>query len=102
MHSRNDENLSSNGLDPNNPTVLVTSASAHVMPSDEAERYSLLWDAAAEMTRSNEQSRERNWLRLMDAFWRGDLAPSGLTYFYSAPDGRNSSFTIARSWRGCC
>ncbi len=66
---------------PDNPIALVTSAPGHVMPPDEAEGYTLLWDAADEMPRANGQPPERNWLRLMDAFWRGDLAPNGLTYF---------------------
>jgi hypothetical protein len=55
---------------------------------DKAERYTLLWDAAAEMSRANGQSVERNWLHLMDAFWCGALAPAGLTYFYPVSPGR--------------
>lgn len=56
-----------------------------VMAPDEADKYTLLWDAAREMSRNNEHDVEWNWLRLMDAFWRGDLAPDGLMYFYPAP-----------------
>jgi hypothetical protein len=53
-----------------------------VMAPDDADKYTLLWDAAAEMSRNNERGVEWNWLRLMDAFWRGDLARSGLVHFY--------------------
>jgi hypothetical protein len=53
-----------------------------VMPADKAEGYTLLWDAATEMSGANGRSREWNWLRLMDAFWRGDLSPDGLVHFY--------------------
>jgi hypothetical protein len=66
------------------------------MPSDEAERYTLLWDAAAEMACSNEQLLERNWLRLIDAFWRGDLASDGLTYFYPAPPAGREFVVLRR------
>src|SRR5262249_36049347 len=55
---------------------------ANVMPPDEAEGYTLLWEAAAEISRTTGQSLKRNWLHLMDSFWRGCLAPDGLTYFY--------------------
>ena len=57
-----------------------------VMAPDEADKYTLLWDGAAEMSRKNERSVEWNWLRLMDAFWRGDLARNGLVHFY--PSGK--------------
>jgi len=53
-----------------------------VMPADKADGYTLLWDAAAQMSRANRRSLERNWLRIMDAFWRGDLSPDGLVHFY--------------------
>jgi hypothetical protein len=60
-----------------------------VMAPDEADKYTLLWDAAREMSRNNERDVEWNWLKLLDAFWRGDLAPDGLMYFYPAlPAGR--------------
>jgi len=60
-----------------------------VMPADEAEEYTLLWDAAAEMSRNNGHGLNRNWLRLMDAFWRGELASAGLVHFYrGAEPGR--------------
>jgi hypothetical protein len=59
-----------------------------VIPVDEAGRYTLLWDAAAEMSCANGRSHEWNWLRLMDAFWRGDLSPDGLVYFYAGQPGR--------------
>jgi hypothetical protein len=53
-----------------------------VMPADKADGYTLLWDAAAQMSRANGRGLEWNWLRLMDAFWRGDLSPHGLVHFY--------------------
>ena len=53
-----------------------------VMTPDEADKYTLLWDGAAEMSRKNKRGVEWNWLRLMDAFWRGDLARNGLVHFY--------------------
>ena len=71
-------------------------AAAHLMPPDEAERYTLLWDAAGEMARSNKQPVERNWLHLIDAFWRGDLAPDGLTYFYPAPPAGREFVVLGR------
>jgi hypothetical protein len=61
----------------------------NVMPADEAEGHTLLWDAAAEISRNNGRSLERNWLRLMDAFWRGELSSDGrLVYFYPGLPGR--------------
>ena len=67
----------------------MTPASTNVMPPDEAQGYTLLWDAAAEMSRANGQPLGRNWLRLIDAFWSGNFAPDGLTYFYPVlPAGR--------------
>jgi hypothetical protein len=59
-----------------------------VMPPDEADGYTLLWDAAAQMSRANGRSLERNWLRLMDAFWRSDLSREGLIYVYPGRPGR--------------
>ncbi len=44
--------------------------------------YTLLWNAAGNMAAKDQQTIERHWLRLMDAFWRGDLSPIGLTYFH--------------------
>ena len=63
-----------------------------VMPADKAEAYTLLWDAATQMSRANGRSRKWNWLRLMDAFWRGDLSPDGLIYFYPGQPGREFVF----------
>ena len=60
----------------------------NVMPADEAEGHTLLWDAAAEMSRTNGRSLEWSWLCLMDAFWCGDLSPDGLIYFYHGQPGR--------------
>jgi hypothetical protein len=74
---------------PDDRAALLTTSSGQVMPPDEAEEYTLLWDAAAEMSRANVQSVERNWLRLMDAVWRGDLARDArLTFFSPTPEGR--------------
>ena len=53
-----------------------------VMGPDEVDKYTLLWDAAREMSRNNGRDIEWNWLRLIDAFWRGDLARAGLVHFY--------------------
>jgi hypothetical protein len=64
----------------------------NVMPADKADGYTLLWDAAAKMSRANGRSLEWNWLRLMDAFWRGDLSPDGLIYFYPGQPGREFVF----------
>ena len=58
-----------------------------VMPADEAEKYALLWDAAAKMSRVNGHSPGWNWLQLMDAFWRANLSPEGLVYFYPGRPG---------------
>jgi hypothetical protein len=69
-------------------------------PPDEAEGHTLLWDAAAEMSRANGESLERNWLRLMDAFWRGDLASDGLTYFYPAPPAGREFVVLDRTALG--
>jgi hypothetical protein len=55
-----------------------------VMPPDEVEKYIMLWDAAGAMCRDNGEALERNWLRLMDAFWCGHLSPDGLVHFYRA------------------
>ena len=55
------------------------------MSADEFGQYTLLWDAADNMACCNGQTPDRNWLALMDAFWQGELAPRGLTYFYPAP-----------------
>jgi hypothetical protein len=71
------------------------------MAPDEADKYTLLWDAAREMSRNNERDVEWNWLKLLDAFWRGDLAPDGLMYFYPAPPAGRESFMTARRWLGC-
>src|SRR4029077_1270821 len=60
----------------------------NVMPADEAEGHTLLWDAAAEMSRTSGRRPEWSWIRLMDAFWRGDLSPDGLIYFYHGQPGR--------------
>jgi hypothetical protein len=59
-----------------------------VMPPDEAEKHMMLWDAAAALSRENGETIERNWLRLIDAFWCGYLSPSGLVYFYRAGIGK--------------
>lgn len=56
-----------------------------VMTVDEADEYILLWDAAAKMSAANSENNSRNWLRLMDACWRGDLARGGLLLFYGDP-----------------
>jgi hypothetical protein len=69
----------------NNGVVIGAQFSGHVMPPDEAEQYIMLWDVAAELARANGRSVERCRLNLMNAFWRGDLAASGLTYFYPVP-----------------
>ena len=61
-----------------------------IMSPDEAQRCTLLWDLAAERSRSNGRSVEWNWLRLMDRFWEGDLSPNGLVYFYPGLPGRES------------
>jgi hypothetical protein len=63
-----------------------------LMPAETAEGYTLLWDAATELSRANGRSREWNWLRLMDAFWRGNLSPDGLIYFYPGEPGREFVF----------
>jgi hypothetical protein len=64
--------------------------------SGEAEGHALLWDVAAEMSRATGWPPERNWLRLMDAFWSGDLAPDGLTYFYPGSATGREFFVYAR------
>jgi hypothetical protein len=70
---------------PNNRVAFGALSSGQVMPPDEAEQYTLLWDAAAKMARANGYSVERNWLSVMDAFWRHEFASSGIIYFYPAP-----------------
>ena len=55
-----------------------------VMAPDEADKYTLLWDGAAEMSRKNKRGVEWNWLRMMDGFWRGDLARNGFVHFHTA------------------
>jgi hypothetical protein len=67
-----------------------------VMAPDETDKYTLLWDAARETSRNNERGVEWNWLRLMDAFWRGDLAPDGLTCFYPAPPAGRECVVLDR------
>jgi hypothetical protein len=57
------------------------------MPPDEAEKYIMLWDAAAVMSEKNREAVKRNWLRIMDAFWSGRLSPDGLVQFYRAKNG---------------
>jgi hypothetical protein len=79
------------------PADFVTSAPVHVMSPDEAERYTLLWDAADEMSRANGQPPERNWLGLMDSFWSGDLASDGLTYFYPGSAAGREFFVYDRA-----
>jgi len=70
-----------------------------IMSPDETARYTLLWDAAAEMSHSNGGSAERNWLRLMDAWWSGQMSPTGLIYIYPACLAVGSmSFSRARRW----
>jgi hypothetical protein len=58
------------------------------MAPDEANQYTLLWDAAAIRSRSNGHSVDWNWLRLMDRFWTGELSPTGLVYFFPGRPGR--------------
>jgi hypothetical protein len=61
---------------------------SQVMPADEAEKHTLLWDAAKDLSRENGRSLEWNWLRLVDAFWREDLSRDGLVNFYPGKPGR--------------
>ncbi len=99
--SRGDATRPNTGkLMPDDRAALLTPIPGHVRPPGEAEGYTLLWDAAAEMSRANGQSLARNWLRLMDAFWRGDLAPDGLTYFYPAPPAGRECVVLDRTALG--
>jgi hypothetical protein len=59
----------------------------NIMAPHEANQYTLLWDVAAMRSRSNGHSVEWNWLRLMDRFWKGQLSPNGLVYFYPGHPG---------------
>lgn len=75
------------------------------MAADEAKQYTLLWDDAAMRSRSNDQSVEWNWLRLMDRFWRGQLSRSGLVYFHPGRFGQEFTViereALARLLLGC-
>jgi hypothetical protein len=60
-----------------------------IMSPDKAASCTLLWNAAAEMSRSNGRGAEWNRLQLMDARWSGHLSAAGLIYFYPGlPVGR--------------
>ncbi len=45
----------------------------------------LLWELAEEMATGSSKTRAECWLELMDAFWQGDFALSGLTLWQSDP-----------------
>jgi hypothetical protein len=66
------------------------------MTSDKFESCILLWDAAADLSRANRNPIERNWLIVMDAFWRCDLAPEGLVYFFRDGPGKRAHVVYSR------
>ena len=57
-----------------------------IMPDEQAKKYILLWDLAHEEARQSGHPVEWHWLRYIDAFLRGELAPSGIVHFYANHD----------------
>jgi hypothetical protein len=45
----------------------------NLIPVEDHDQYALLWDLADEVAGKDRNSVERCWLRIMDAFWSGDL-----------------------------
>jgi hypothetical protein len=52
----------------------------NLVPVEHHDRYALLWDLADEMAGKDRNLVERCWLRIMDAFWSGEL-PTLLIFF---------------------
>jgi hypothetical protein len=57
-----------------------------VMPDEQAKQYILLWDLAHEESCRSDHKIEWYWLRYINAFLRGDLAPGGIVHFYANYD----------------
>src|SRR5262249_12812705 len=62
-------------------------------PEREHDKLTLLWDFADEMSAANRKQSGWNWLRIMDAFWRGDLGHLVLRYSDSVYGGRGQSLS---------